>query len=119
MVWRGGGGEGRAAAARAARSLLLAVQAVEARFGRDRASERRWGERTLDIDILLFGGECIAEPGLVIPHPRLKERAFALAPLLDIAPDAREPGTGIPYRDVFAALPAQEIRLWRPAASQP
>ena len=67
-----GGGEGRAAAARAARSLLLAVQAVEARFGRDRASERRWGERTLDIDILLFGGECIAEPGLVIPHPRLK-----------------------------------------------
>jgi 2-amino-4-hydroxy-6-hydroxymethyldihydropteridine diphosphokinase len=104
-------------AAAAARSLLREVQAVEALFGRDRARERRWGERTLDIDILLFGGECIAEPDLVIPHPRLKERAFALAPLLDLAPDAREPGTGIPYRDMLTALPDQGVRLWRPPAT--
>ncbi|MDR1903877.1 MAG: 2-amino-4-hydroxy-6-hydroxymethyldihydropteridine diphosphokinase [Treponema sp.] len=78
--------------------LLKIIHQIEARFGRDRRYERRWGERTLDIDILLFGDLWVKEePVLEIPHPRLKERRFALAPLLDILPDAKDPLTGQPY----------------------
>jgi len=94
-----------------ARRLLGIIQEIEARCGRDRSTERRWGERSLDIDILLFGDHVIMEDDLVIPHPRLKERAFALRPLLDLLPDAREPGTGIAYRDILAGLGDQEITL--------
>jgi 2-amino-4-hydroxy-6-hydroxymethyldihydropteridine diphosphokinase len=90
--------------------LLELVQKVEAQFGRDRSTERRWGERSMDIDILLFGDYIVEEPDLVIPHPRLKERAFALRPLLDLWPDATEPETGVPYRKILAELPPQEIR---------
>jgi len=94
----------------AARKLLGIVHETEARYGRDRAAERRWGERSLDIDILLFGDMVVTEDDLVIPHPRLKERAFALRPLLDLLPDAREPGTGKKYRTMLKALPFQEIQ---------
>jgi 2-amino-4-hydroxy-6-hydroxymethyldihydropteridine diphosphokinase len=66
--------------------LLEAILAVERRLGRERTE--RWGPRTIDIDILLFGNEAIEEPGLRIPHLRLSERAFALAPLVDVLPDA-------------------------------
>ncbi|MDR2470596.1 MAG: 2-amino-4-hydroxy-6-hydroxymethyldihydropteridine diphosphokinase, partial [Treponema sp.] len=62
----------------AAGELLRLVQGIEARYGRDRAAERRWGERSLDIDILLLGNAVIREPDLTVPHPRLAERAFAL-----------------------------------------
>jgi 2-amino-4-hydroxy-6-hydroxymethyldihydropteridine diphosphokinase len=92
-----------------ARMLLELVHRIEAQFGRDRSAERRWGERSMDIDILLFGEDVVAEPDLVIPHPLLKERAFALRPLLDLCPDAVEPETGIPYRKMLAELPPQEI----------
>jgi 2-amino-4-hydroxy-6-hydroxymethyldihydropteridine diphosphokinase len=97
----------------AARELLQAVQAIEAEYGRNRSAERRWGERSLDIDILLFGDEVIEETDLVIPHPRLKERAFALRPLLDLVPDVREPGTGRLYNDILKALPEQGVSLFR------
>ena len=53
------------------------------------SASERWGPRTVDIDILLFGDEAIDEPGLHVPHPHLHERAFALAPLVDVMPDAR------------------------------
>jgi 2-amino-4-hydroxy-6-hydroxymethyldihydropteridine diphosphokinase len=102
------GGEGKVPPAR---KLLDAAMAIESGHGRNRALERRWGERSLDIDILLFGEEIINEPDLVIPHPRLVERAFALRPLLDLLPDAVEPGTLRPYRDILQALPPQDIRL--------
>ena len=85
--------------------------AIEAMYGRDRASERRLGERSLDIDILLFGEEIINEPDIVVPHPRLAERAFALRPLLDLLPEALEPGTRRSYRDMLQALSPQDIRL--------
>ncbi len=62
-------------------ALLAEIHAIEAAWGRNRSIERRFGERTLDIDILLFGGRAINEIDLVIPHPRLYERAFALVPL--------------------------------------
>jgi 7,8-dihydro-6-hydroxymethylpterin-pyrophosphokinase len=93
-----------------AHELLGAVTAIEAMYGRDRASERRWGERSLDIDILLFGEEIINEPDLVVPHPRLAERAFALRPLLDLLPDMAEPETKRPYRKILEALPPQGLR---------
>ena len=93
----------------AAWELLALTQAIEAQFGRDRKKERRWGERTLDIDILLFGDLFIKEKDLSIPHPRLKERAFALRPLLDLLPDAAEPGTGEKYSSILKGLSGQEL----------
>jgi 2-amino-4-hydroxy-6-hydroxymethyldihydropteridine diphosphokinase len=71
----------------APRALLAAALAVERGLGRDRQQETRFGPRTIDIDILLYGGAAIKEPGLEIPHPRLLERGFVLVPLAEIAPD--------------------------------
>ena len=68
------------------RALLNAVLDVERDLGRKRLE--RWGPRTIDIDILLYGAIDIDEPFLHIPHPRLTERAFALTPLIDVMPDA-------------------------------
>ena len=68
------------------RGLLDAVLGVERQLGRER--RERWGPRTIDMDILLFGDEAIDGPGLHIPHPYLTERAFALAPLVDVMPEA-------------------------------
>ena len=84
------------------RALLDRSLAVEAAFGRDRAREQRWGPRTLDIDIIAYGTLETDEPGLTLPHPRLFERAFVLAPLAEIAPD-REIG-GIRIADALARL---------------
>jgi 2-amino-4-hydroxy-6-hydroxymethyldihydropteridine diphosphokinase len=85
--------------------LLEALHAIEAAHGRERKKERRWGERTLDIDILLYGDQLIAlPPVLEIPHPRLNERAFALEPLIELFPEARDPRTGLLYRDILKAL---------------
>lgn len=72
------------------RGLLDAILDVERRLGRERGE--RWGPRTVDIDILLYGAEEIDEPGLHVPHPRLSERAFALAPLVDVMPEAEFSG---------------------------
>lgn len=65
--------------------LLAACQRVEAALGRVR--EVRWGPRTVDIDVLLIADRSIDEPELVVPHPRLHERAFVLMPLLELEPD--------------------------------
>jgi 2-amino-4-hydroxy-6-hydroxymethyldihydropteridine diphosphokinase len=92
-----------------ARELLSRIHSIEKRFGRDRTRERRWGERFLDIDILLFGNYTVNEPDLVIPHPRLKERRFALQPLLEILPEAGEPGTGLSYALCCQSLPDQGV----------
>ena len=67
--------------------LLGALLAIEATLGRDRSSEVRWGARTLDLDLLVYGDQVIDEPGLTIPHPRLHTRSFVLIPLAEIAPD--------------------------------
>ena len=68
-----------------ARELLEVGQALESAAGRVRAE--RWGPRTLDIDVLLLGDQAVDEPDLVVPHPRMRERAFVLVPLHDLAPD--------------------------------
>ncbi|NLW97504.1 2-amino-4-hydroxy-6-hydroxymethyldihydropteridine diphosphokinase [Luteimonas wenzhouensis] len=77
-----------------ARALLDALLAIERRFGRARGDGPRWGPRTLDLDLLLYGESVIDAPGLQVPHPHLHERAFALVPLAEVAPGARIPGHG-------------------------
>ncbi len=84
-------------------ALLDALLAIEARFGRVRVE--RWGPRALDLDLLWIDGVAIDSPRLVVPHPRLHERAFALVPLLEVAPDARDPRSGQSY-----AAPPGDIR---------
>jgi 2-amino-4-hydroxy-6-hydroxymethyldihydropteridine diphosphokinase len=79
-----------------ARDLLDALLAIERDLGRDRAREERWGPRTLDLDLLLYGDDVIDEPGLTVPHPRLAERRFVLEPLHELAPGLLLPdGTAI------------------------
>jgi 2-amino-4-hydroxy-6-hydroxymethyldihydropteridine diphosphokinase len=96
-------------------ALLREIHRIEQVFGRDRLKERRWGERSLDIDILLFGDMVISEPPfLEIPHPRLAERRFALVPLLELFPEARDPRIGTPYKTVLATLPHQGIYSLNP-----
>ncbi|MFL5954575.1 MAG: 2-amino-4-hydroxy-6-hydroxymethyldihydropteridine diphosphokinase [Gaiellaceae bacterium] len=76
-----------------ARQLLDHLLDVERRLGRERIGHR-WGPRTIDLDLLLFGDEVIDEPGLVVPHARLLEREFALQPLAELVPAQRIPGKG-------------------------
>jgi 2-amino-4-hydroxy-6-hydroxymethyldihydropteridine diphosphokinase len=71
--------------------LLAETQLLETAFGRDRRAEVRWGPRTLDIDLLLFGDQVIDTPTLTIPHPRLAERAFVLVPLVEVLPGGTLP----------------------------
>jgi len=68
--------------------LLDRAHEVERAFGRDRHKEERWGPRSLDIDLLTYGDDMLDDPDLTLPHPRLFERAFVLAPLTEIAPNA-------------------------------
>ena len=77
-----------------ARELLDELLAIERAHGRDRMNETRWGPRTLDLDLLLYGDAVIDEAGLRVPHPHLHERAFALLPLAEIAAERRVPGLG-------------------------
>ena len=76
----------------APRALLEGLLEIEKRHGRVRSIPN--GPRTLDLDIILYGGATIDEPGLKVPHPRAHERAFVLAPLLEVWPDAVIPGHG-------------------------
>ena len=89
-----------------AHELLVELQAIEARHGRARSFAN--APRTLDLDLLLFGEARIDEPHLVVPHPRMHERAFVLAPLLEIAPQAAIPGRGS-ARACLAASAGQKV----------
>jgi 2-amino-4-hydroxy-6-hydroxymethyldihydropteridine diphosphokinase len=75
-----------------AQALLQALFAIEQEHGRERPY--RNAPRTLDLDLLLYGAAVIDTPALAVPHPRMTQRAFVLAPLLEIAPDAVVPGLG-------------------------
>lgn len=92
--------------ARAPQEIYAILEGVEARFGRERTI--RWGPRTLDLDLLDAGGvvlDASETGGLIVPHPRLHQRAFVLGPLCDIAPDWRHPVLGETARALYAALP--------------
>lgn len=93
----------------AAQNLLEELLAIERVFGRRRAEDGsdRWGPRSLDLDLLLYGDARIDLPGLHVPHPYLHRRAFVLWPLREIAPDTVVPGLGR-VRDLADALPAEE-----------
>lgn len=87
-------------------ALLEALLGVEREAGRRRGDGPQWGPRVLDLDLLLYGDAELDLPGLRVPHPRLHERAFALVPLAEIAPDAWIPGHGVAAGLVAAMEPA-------------
>jgi 2-amino-4-hydroxy-6-hydroxymethyldihydropteridine diphosphokinase len=93
-------------------ALLARALDVERLLGRNRGRERRWGPRTIDIDILAYDDLAVAEPDLFLPHPRLFERAFVLAPLAEIAAD-RVIG-GVRVADALTRVDASDIEKLPP-----
>jgi 2-amino-4-hydroxy-6-hydroxymethyldihydropteridine diphosphokinase len=96
------------------RELLARAQAVELQLGRDRAHEKRWGPRTADIDIIAYDDLTLDELGLILPHPRLFERAFVLVPLAEILPDRVIAGRKI--SEAAGAIDASDIERLPPPA---
>jgi 2-amino-4-hydroxy-6-hydroxymethyldihydropteridine diphosphokinase len=88
-------------------ALLFTLHKVEQKFGRDRNKERRWGPRTLDLDMIAYDDVQIDKVELTLPHPRLFERAFVLVPLAEIAPDRLIRGRRI--KDALADLSVEGI----------
>lgn len=113
-------------------SLLERLHRIEDHFGRKR--EQRWGMRTLDIDLLALGDSVLPDAAtqdawrdlateaqrreapdrLILPHPRLQDRAFVLVPLADVAPDWVHPRTGLSVRQMLEALPAEDRDAVKP-----
>ena len=85
--------------------LLGLLKAIERRFGR-RTGGQRWGSRVLDLDVVLWSGGCWVSPGLVVPHPAFRARRFVLDPARAIAPDWRDPLTGLSITHLAARLRA-------------
>jgi 2-amino-4-hydroxy-6-hydroxymethyldihydropteridine diphosphokinase len=97
------------------RDLLARAQEVELKLGRDRAHEKRWGPRTADIDIIAYDDLTLDDPGLILPHPRLFERAFVLLPLAEIAGDRVIAGRKV--REALAQVYANGIERLPPLPS--
>lgn len=97
-------------------ALLAALKRIERAFGR-RARGQRWRARVLDLDLVLWSGGAYAGPGLAIPHAHLRARAFVLGPAQAIAPDWRDPMTGLTMRQLHARLtrprPLPKAPAWR------
>jgi 2-amino-4-hydroxy-6-hydroxymethyldihydropteridine diphosphokinase len=85
------------------RQLLERLLEIERRLGRVRGEAPRFGPRTIDLDLLIYGDEIMDEPGLIVPHPRLHERRFALEPLAELDPSLEIPGYG-PVQALLARL---------------
>ena len=87
-------------------ALLEALQAIEQACGRTRPHPG--APRTLDLDLILYGDDRIDAPGLLVPHPRFRERRFVLEPLASIAPEMRDPVTDLTVGELLARLNAAE-----------
>lgn len=99
------------------RDVLDVLHRIEREAGRVRTAETvPKGPRVLDIDILLFGEMVVNTPELTIPHPRVLERRFVLEPLIEIAPDLRDPVSRKPLRDSLVAVRGQQVRRVRPGS---
>ena len=88
-------------------ALLFTLHKIEKKFGRDRASEKHWGPRSLDLDLVAYDDVELDKPELTLPHPRLFERAFVLVPLAEFAPDRLIAGRSVAA--ALAQLPTQGI----------
>jgi 2-amino-4-hydroxy-6-hydroxymethyldihydropteridine diphosphokinase len=99
-----------------AQSLLERCHSLEDAFGRVRGE--RWGPRTLDLDLIVYGDEVSESPGLILPHPRAHERAFVLAPWHDADPGAVIPGRG-KVADLLAAIGTAGVARFEGAVLQP
>ena len=89
--------------------LLAALQRIEASALRRR--DVRWGARTLDLDLLLYGGRTIRTPQLTVPHPALGGRRFVLEPLGELCPEAVVPGAGATVTELLHAVPPHDMRV--------
>ena len=83
-------------------AMLARCKAIERAFGRRRG--QRWGARVIDLDLVLWSGGRWRSPGLAVPHPAFRGRAFVLQPLLEVAPAWRDPVTGLSVRQLHARL---------------
>jgi 2-amino-4-hydroxy-6-hydroxymethyldihydropteridine diphosphokinase len=99
--------------------LLCILQQIEKDLGRQR--EVRWGPRTIDLDILLWEGQVVADPNLQVPHLELHKRRFALEPLAELAPEQKHPVMGVTVKELLGKLAPQDVRrseaTWWPEAS--
>ncbi|NJR75564.1 MAG: 2-amino-4-hydroxy-6-hydroxymethyldihydropteridine diphosphokinase [Scytonema sp. CRU_2_7] len=89
--------------------LLKTLLQIENKFGRVR--QERWGARTLDLDLLLYNDLILNTPNLQVPHPRMRERAFVLVPLAEIAPDWVEPISGCAIKELVKKVGCSEVHL--------
>lgn len=87
--------------------LLDLVQTIET--AHQRVRDVRWGPRTLDLDVLFYGSKSVGDARLEIPHPRLQDRRFVLAPLADVGADHRHPKLGLTVAQLLAALPKDDV----------
>ncbi|MGA2312243.1 MAG: 2-amino-4-hydroxy-6-hydroxymethyldihydropteridine diphosphokinase [Xanthobacteraceae bacterium] len=92
--------------------LLARAEQCERALGRDRTHERRWGPRSIDIDLLAYDDLVLNDPHLILPHPRLFERAFVLVPLAEIAPERVIAGVGV--RDALERVDTSGIEKLPP-----
>ena len=90
--------------------LLEILLGIEQQFGRVR--HERWGPRTLDLDLLLYDDLIVDTPNLQIPHPRMRDRAFVLVPLAEIAPDWIEPVSGCVIKELLKQVDCSDVHLW-------